>query len=292
MTAIKYGIYLPNFGPYGSARTLAELAQRAEQADWDGFFIWDHLTRSWLTEVADPFVSLSAAAMLTDHIHLGALITPLPRRRPWKVARETVTLDHLSKGRLIIGVGIGSSGGTDVEWGNFGEEMDLKKRAHMLDEGLQILCGLWSGQPFAFSGRHYTIKKSQFLPPPHQSPRIPIWVAGNWPNKAPFRRMARWDGMIPQTSPHIDDDIDQLKAAVDFTLSQRAGNAPFDVAYAVKPLGLGSAQEGKDQAAAYHAAGITWLLEQIYPEHFGSSWQEEWPLEKMTAYISRGPLAR
>lgn len=286
---MKYGIYLPNFGPYGNARILAELAQRAEEAGWDGFFIWDHLTRSWLTEVADPWVALSAAAVLTSRIRLGALITPLPRRRPWKFARETATLDQLSNGRLIIGVGIGSSGGTDVEWGNFGEMMDLKQRAEMLDEGLEILCGLWSGQPFSFSGRHYSVKESQFLPPAFQSPRIPIWVAGNWPNKAPFRRMARWDGMIPQTNPEIDDDINQLKAAIDFTLSQRSSDAPFDVAYSVIPLGLHSASERKTLVSGYETAGVTWLLEQIYPQHFGAAWQETWPLDKMLDYISKGP---
>ena len=288
---MKYGIYLPNFGPYGNARTLAELAQRAEQAGWDGFFIWDHITRSWVTEVADPWVALSAAAMVTSRIRLGALITPLPRRRPWKVARESATLDQLSNGRLILGVGIGSSGGTDVEWGNFGEVMDLRQRAQMLDEGLAIINGLWSGQPFSFSGSHYTIKESQFLPPTYQSPRIPIWVAGNWPNKAPFRRMARWDGMIPQTNPEIDDDIDQLKAAIQFTLAQRDAREPFDVVYSVKPTGLNSPDDRKEQAAAFEDAGVTWLLEQLYPQHFGGSMQASWPLDAMLDYLSQGPPA-
>jgi len=280
---MKYGIYLPNFGPYGDARMLADLAALAEESGWDGFFIWDHITRYWPTDVADAWVALSAIAMRTKRVRIGALITPLPRRRPWKVAREAATLDRLSNGRLVLGVGLGSSGGADVEWANFGEEMDLKQRAGMLDEGLAIINGLWSGEPFSFEGQHYHVKESRFLPKPVQSPRIPVWVAGNWPNKAPFRRMARWDGMVPQTNPEVDENISELKEAIQFTLDLRESDDPFNVAYSVTPAKAAS------QAEAYEAAGVTWLLVQLYPQHFGGEVQGDWPLEAMRDYVAAGP---
>jgi hypothetical protein len=280
---MKFGVYLPNFGPFGDARVLAEFAEIAEQAGWDGFFIWDHITRYWPTDVADAWVSLSAIAMRTERVRLGALVTPLPRRRPWKVAREAATLDRLSNGRLILGVGIGSSGGAEVEWEHFGEEMDLKKRAVMLDEGLEIINGLWSGEPFAFEGQHFHVKKSQFLPRPLQSPRIPVWVAGNWPHIAPFQRMARWDGMVPQTNPGIDHDNHDLQDAIRFTRSLRDPGQPFDVAFSVSP------SQAAAQSGTYAEIGVTWLLVQIYPLHFGSDWQGAWPLVDMREYVAAGP---
>jgi alkanesulfonate monooxygenase SsuD/methylene tetrahydromethanopterin reductase-like flavin-dependent oxidoreductase (luciferase family) len=280
---MKFGIYLPNFGPYGNARVLSELAMQAEKAGWDGFFIWDHINRYWATDVADAWVALSAIAVRTERLRIGALITALPRRRPWKVAREAATLDQLSNGRLVLGVGLGSSGGADVEWANFGEEMDLKKRAGMLDEGLEIVKGLWSGEPFAFEGKYYQVKESQFLPRPVQSPRIPVWVAGNWPNKAPFRRMARWDGMVPQTNPTVDENITDLREAIQFTHALRKTNDPFDVAYSAPPA------KAAEQSKEYEAAGVTWLLVQLYPQHFGGAMQGDWPLDAMQAYMAAGP---
>ncbi|HSB02371.1 MAG TPA: LLM class flavin-dependent oxidoreductase, partial [Anaerolineales bacterium] len=182
---MKYGLYLPNFGAFADARLLANLARDAEQAGWDGFFLWDHIARPWVTQVVDTWVALSAIALNTTTIRFGPLVTPLPRRRPWKLARETASLDQLSAGRLILGIGTGGIGGLVKEWENFGEELDLRTRAEMLDEGLDILTGLWSGKPFAYTGRHYQVKDTEFIPAPIQSPRVPIWVAGNWPHKAP-----------------------------------------------------------------------------------------------------------
>jgi hypothetical protein len=280
---MKFGLYLPNFGPYGNARVLTDLAVSAEAAGWDGFFLWDHITRYWPTDVADAWLSLSAIAARTERMRLGALVTPLARRRPWKVAREALTLDRLSNGRLILGVGLGSSGGSEVEWDNFGEEMDLKQRAGMLDEGLEIIEGLWSGEPFNFEGQHYHVKQSQFLPKPVQQPRIPVWVAGNWPHKAPFRRMARWDGMVPQTNPDIDNDIHELKDAIDFTCSLRDPVLPFDVAYSLPPA------QATDRADAYTEIGVTWLLVQLYPTHFGADWKTTWPVDAMSEFIKAGP---
>ncbi len=282
----------------GRRGILAELARDAEQSGWDGFFIWDHIARPILTPLADAWVALSAIAMSTQSIRIGALVTPLPRRRPWKVARETVSIDRLSNGRLVLGVGIGGSGGQAVEWENFGEEADLKTRGAMLDEGLEVLTGLWSGKPFAFDGQHYQVKESQFIPTPLQTPRIPVWVAGNWPHHAPFRRAARWDGMIPQTqAKEVDEEVVQIKQAIHYTLeirkslgvSETPGDLRFDVVYSAPPTPGDDPIRAAGQIAPFADAGVTWWLEQIYPGHFGGSWQTEWPLGAMRKRILQGP---
>ena len=181
---MQYGINLPPFGDFGDPRALAELAHEAEQAGWDGFFIWDHIIFDpSFHPMVDPCVGLAAVALSTSRIRIGTMLTPLPRRRPWKLARETVSLDRLSNGRLILGVGIGDP----VQWdyGFFGEETDARVRAQHLDEGLDIVAGLWSGERFSYQGQHYQLQEMIFLPKPVQ-PRIPIWVGGNWPNKPPL----------------------------------------------------------------------------------------------------------
>ncbi len=288
---MKYGVYLPNFGAFGDARTLARLAQEAEEAGWDGFFIWDHINRSFKTTVVDPWVALSAVALSTQRVRIGAMVTPLARRRPWKLARETVSLDHLSNGRLIVGVGLGSTGGQEVEWGNFGEETDLKARGQMVDEGLDILAGLWSGQPFAYEGEHYQVKETQFLPAPVQTPRIPVWVAGKWPARPPFRRAARWDGMMPhQFDP--TQEAAQMKEAVQFTLALRSSSesGPFDVAFSAPQTPGDDPARAAAIVAPFAEAGVTWWMEQIYPQHFGGSLEaSQWPVEAMRRRILQGP---
>src|SRR2546422_5919698 len=195
---MRYGVYVPHFGPYADARVLADLASEAEDAGWDCFLLWDQVSKSTLTPtvdpMVDPWIALAAITLRTRTIRLGTLVTPLPRRRPWMVARETVSLDHLSAGRLIFGVG---SGGGYFDFEALGEASDAKTLAALLDEGLEVLTGLWSGEPYHHEGIAYQIKEAQLLPRPLQSPRIPIWVAGMWPAKAPLRRAARWDGVIP-----------------------------------------------------------------------------------------------
>src|SRR5437870_13324307 len=191
---MRFAVTLPHFGPYADARLLSELALEAEDAGWDGFFIWDHI--SWGmsgTPMVDPWVALTAVALNTSRIRFGPMVTPLPRRRPTKIARETVSLDRLSDGRFILGVGIGQG---EDEWENLGDEGDPKVRGAMLDEALDLLEQLWSGQPVNHEGTYYTVKHSIYVPTPVQEPRIPIWVAGVWPNKKPFRRAARWDGVV------------------------------------------------------------------------------------------------
>ena len=161
---MKYGIYVPNFGKAISAKALADLAHHAEKAGWDGFFIWDHIlhSKSQPFPLVDPWIALAAIATKTKKIRIGTTVTAVARRRPWKLARETVTLDHLSDGRLILGVGLGYP--PDADFSQFGENPNPIIRAEKLDEGLEILAGLWSGKPFGYQGKHYKIEKTTFLP--------------------------------------------------------------------------------------------------------------------------------
>ena len=283
---MKYGLYLPNFEPWGSARIIADLAREAEDAGWDGLFIWDDVAGSEV-DLVDPWVALSAAAAATTRIRLGALITPLPRRRPWKFARETVSLDHLSGGRLVVGVG---TGGGDSQWADFGEEADHKVRGDMLDEGLDIITGLWTGEPFQHNGRHYHIKGTRFLPPALQQPRIPIWVGGIWPHKRPLARMARWDGMFPlffsAKSPAVA--FEQFKQAVKAVDKLRQSDEPFDV------INLGATPTGQPESAAqivrpYAAAGATWWLESVGPMRMGKPGDELWSVDQLHARVKDGP---
>jgi alkanesulfonate monooxygenase SsuD/methylene tetrahydromethanopterin reductase-like flavin-dependent oxidoreductase (luciferase family) len=287
---MKFGIYLPNFGAFADPRLLAEIAWDAEQANWDGCFIWDHLVRSIVTPVVDPWIALSAIAMKTSRIKIGALVTPLARRRPWKLARETVSLDHLSQGRLIFGIGLGGASGQSVEWENFGEVADLATRAATMEEALAILVGLWSGKPFAFQGKHFQVKESLFLPAPVQQPRIPIWVAGNWSHKAPFRRAAQWDGVVPLVNPQPGEtSLVLLQQAIEFLRKTRGDLNGFDIVFGAPPTPRDDKNRAEEIVAPFREAGVTWWNEQIYPIHFGTGWTEEWSVSAMIQHIRQGP---
>lgn len=287
---MRYGVYVPNFGPYGDARILADLAYEAEKAGWDGFFLWDQVSKTTLTPgidpMVDPWIALAAIALRTHTMRLGPLVTPLPRRRPWIVARETVSLDHLSAGRLIFGVG---SGGGKPDFAALGEPSDPQILAALLDEGLEVLTGLWSGRPYQYEGKYYHIRNAQFLPQPVQSPRIPIWVAGMWPLKAPLRRAARFDGVVP-----IGRDIpltamltvQEIQDIVSYVASQPGYTSAFEVAHMGVTAGADTAYD-RDIVRAYEQAGVTWWIEKILPELWGS-WND-WPLEAMLWRIKQGP---
>lgn len=287
---MQYAVFLPNFNIFSDPKTLVKLAQDAEAAGWDGFFIWDHIARSWVVDTVDPWIALAAIAASTERIKLGAMVTPLARRRPWKVARETVTLDHLSDGRLIFGVGLGGASGAEAEWGNFGEAMDFKERAKITDEALDIMTGLWSGQPFAYEGEVFTVKESQFTPPPVQTPRIPIWAAGYWDNKAPFRRAARWDGAFPLIKVGLDE-VASIRAVRDFIASLREDDTPFDIVHCGNrtPTPADDPARGAEIVAPFAEAGATWWFEPISPLAFGISWEKTWDMERMSARILGGP---
>ncbi len=255
-TNLKSGLVFPG----GPARTAAEFAREAEKAGWDGFFVWEPV---W---GVDAWVTLAAAAMRTRRIRLGTMITPLSRMRPWKLASETVTLDHLSNGRVILAVGLGA---TDTGFESFGEVTDRKTRAELLDEGLEVLTGLWRGQPFHYDGKHYKIKEATFFPPPPpvQSPRIPIWVVGAWPRAKSMRRVLRYDGLLPNPmTPEgkhrklTPKDIREMKAFVE---ANRTETTPFDIVVE----GTTPGGNGKRAAAIVRKwadAGATWWIEAMW----------------------------
>jgi alkanesulfonate monooxygenase SsuD/methylene tetrahydromethanopterin reductase-like flavin-dependent oxidoreductase (luciferase family) len=297
--SVRYGVSLPNFGGGTDARTMAELAREAEEAGWDGFFVWDHLLAfsPGPVPVVDPWVALTAAALSTSSIRLGPMVTPLPRRRPVKLARETVSLDRLSGGRLTLGVGIGAM---PFEYDYLGEEPDMRTRGAMLDEGLEVLTGLWSGEPFEYRGEHYRIGgetphedwRAVFYPPPLQHPRIPVWVAGTWPARPPFRRAARWDGALPmkvedgRVAPMTPEDA---RGVARYVEGHRTNDGPpFDLVVAGETPGE-DGKEGARTVAAYEEAGVTWWIESIDPWRFGWTEGEPWPSQEMRHRVRQGP---
>jgi alkanesulfonate monooxygenase SsuD/methylene tetrahydromethanopterin reductase-like flavin-dependent oxidoreductase (luciferase family) len=249
---VKRGIFVAPFDELMEPRLLAELAQLAERTGWDGFFLWDHLIYSPpVRAVADPWVSLSAIAYATEQIRLGPLVTPLSRRRVHKLARETVTLDHLSDGRLTLGVGLGSSGTGEIE--RFGEVAAPRERARLLDDGLEELTGYWGGG---------------LEPPPVQDPRIPIWVAARWPSRKPVRRAARWDGLFPIELPG-PDALATLAAEL---RELRGGDlGRFDLVAEISPGG---------DPGPWSGAGATWVL---------TSWDSQPHEAEVRAAIEAGP---
>jgi hypothetical protein len=295
---MKYGIVVPLFDAFFDSRLVADLARDAENAGWDGFFVWDHVLL-WPTPVADPWITLAAIALNTQRIRLGPMVTPLPRRRPVKLARETITLDHLSHGRLILGVGIGDG---PWEWEYLGEERDPKVRGEMLDEGLELISHLWTGEPYFHHGRHYEYHgdggltdprpgPTPFLPAAAQSPRIPVWVAGNWPNRRPFRRAARWDGVLPQRrGANFGEPLspDELLEVVAYVQAHRHSATPLDVVVGGHTTGDSPAADSAI-VRPYVDAGATWWFEDVSPWPFGWNWSGPWPVEAMVQRIRRPP---
>ncbi len=250
---MRFGLHVPPLGALGEPVALVDLARRADAAGWNGFFVWDHVMHAGDPPACDPWVALGAIAAVTERLRLGPLVTPLPRRRPWKVAREAVTLDRLSNGRAVLGVGIG----TDHyrEFTAFAEPAtDDRARAARLDEALEIVTSLWSGARIAHEGEQYRATDVVQIPGPYQLPRIPIWCAAAWPHLLPLRRAARWDGVVPvgRLSPA---DVTVLVAEI---VRHRSGDDPFDVA-------LPSSAATSTDVAAYEAAGVTWWLAAIRP---------------------------
>jgi len=250
MTSSARGIFVAPFDELSDPGRLARLAEAAEQHGWDGFFVWDHIRYSPpANAVADPWVALSAVAAATERLRLGPLVTPPSRRRIHKLARETVTLDQLSGGRLIFGAGLGSD--RHGELGPFGEVTDDRERGRLLDEGLDRLAAYWAGE---------------FQPEPLQRPRIPVWLAGRWPNRRPLRRAARWDGLFPIDLPG-PEALAELAGEV---RELRTGeHGPFDLVV-TNPAGT--------DPAPWEQAGATWCL-----TGFGSQPREAEVLEAIEA---------
>jgi len=272
---MRYAISIPNFGDWADPRTMVGLARDAEEAGWDGFFLWDHIRFSATPlPVHDPWVLLAAIAASTERIVIGPMVTPLPRRRPWVVARQAMTIDHLSGGRMMLGVGLGEP--RDVELGAFDEPTDLKILAARLDEALAIIDGLWRGEEFSFSGVHYRLEPMTFLPRPVQRPRIPIIVAGYWPHRGPIRRAARWDGMNALFPYPTEGWEEKSRALLAELKSMREDpDAPFEYFD-----GGHTPDDGPDadDPALSADIGATWWIESLDPWRFtwdGSA--EGWP---------------
>jgi alkanesulfonate monooxygenase SsuD/methylene tetrahydromethanopterin reductase-like flavin-dependent oxidoreductase (luciferase family) len=249
---MKYGLVFPR----GDPGMAADFAHTAEEAGWDGFFVWEPV---W---GFDAWVTLAAAAMRTDRIRLGTMITPVSRMRPWELASKSVALDHLSKGRTIISVGLGA---LDNGFEAFGEETDRKTRAELLDEGLEILVGLWHGQPFSFKGKHYIIEETKFYPPPPpvQQPRIPIWVVGAWPRKKSMLRALRYDGIIPTISDPgagmrnpTPEEIPSIKK---YAEAKRPSKKPFEIVVEGRSLPNDEAR-AREIVHPWAEAGATWYI--------------------------------
>ena len=306
---MKYGLDLPNMRECSNPRLLAEIAREAEEAGWDGVFIFDTLySAEWGTDAppptADPWIALAAMAASTERVRLGPMIAPLSRHKPWKLARETVTLDHLSNGRFVLPVGLGSAG--DGGYVNVGEELDRKKRAEMVDEALAIIDGLWSGEPFAFQGEHYQVDEMTFLPKPVQSPRIPVWVVGAWPRMKSMRRALRWDGILPVLLPAGTEAAEPSPEEVGRVIAEdgaylgmaskelaeisahvrreRVDPTTFDVVIEGWSSPSDMAKAGA-KIAEYAQAGATWWIEAIW------SWLYLPPhdVERMRRRIRQGP---
>jgi alkanesulfonate monooxygenase SsuD/methylene tetrahydromethanopterin reductase-like flavin-dependent oxidoreductase (luciferase family) len=234
---MKHAIDVGPFNELADPRVVARLASRAEERGWDGFFVWDHIVYSPpVRAVADPWVTLAAVACTTSRVRIGPMVTPLSRRRVHKVARETATLDLLSSGRLIFGVGLGSTRHGELE--EFGEVTDARERARLLDEGLDALDRYWAGE---------------FEPVPVQRPRPPVWVAGVWPNRRPVRRALRWDGLFPIDLPG-PEALAELAAEV---REARPDGGPFDLITELPP--------GTD-LAPWERAGLTWAVTYFKPQ--------------------------
>ncbi|MCP3803062.1 LLM class flavin-dependent oxidoreductase [Allokutzneria sp. A3M-2-11 16] len=257
---MRFSVNIPNFGDFADARTVARVAAAAEQAGWDGLFIWDHVVHDKQQRrgkpFGDPWMLLTAAALATSRLRLGTLVTPVARRRPEQLARQVATLDSLSGGRVIFGAGLG--GPVEDEFGSFGEPTDPVVLAERLDEGLDLLNRYWSGETVDHEGKHYRVRDVTLLPATVQRPRPPVWVGGFWPHRRPMRRAARWDGVVPLFTnarhgqvPAVDD----VRDLVSYVHEHRE-DGPFEVV-------LGGATPGDpgaahDLIAPLAEAGATW----------------------------------
>lgn len=268
---------------FGSIHDYVEMARQAEAHGWDGIFVWDGISIE-SREIFDPWVALGAMATVTERITLGAMVFSLARRRPWKVARETLTLDHLSNGRLVIPVGFG--GEWDGGYSRVNTDSPARKvRAQQLDECLAILEKAWTGEPFDFHGTHYQATDLRFQPRPVQQPRIPVWTVGAWPHEKSLARSARWDGIIAvDMSPGMNpfdtispERVGEIKAWME---ARRPASDPIDIVVegVTDPADI---DKTGDRLVPLAEAGATWWIE--------SRWDERETAESLLERIRQGP---
>jgi alkanesulfonate monooxygenase SsuD/methylene tetrahydromethanopterin reductase-like flavin-dependent oxidoreductase (luciferase family) len=272
---MQFAIDLSPIGPWGSPRQLAELARLAEDSGWDGVFLEDYVFHSEGLDVYDPWVALAAIAVATERVRIGTLVTPPPRRRPWKLAAEAMTVDHLSGGRMILGVGSGDD--TSPDWAAVGERTSARVRGRMLDEALEVIDGLWRQEEFSFEGEFYRLDAVSLRPRPVQQPRIPIWVGGAFTKRRPRERALRWDGSCLYRIPTPDwedmrpDDVRSLR-------EQRPDG--FDIVVGGRRRGADEDAE-RELVASIAEAGATWWNEWLPPDT---------PLEQVRELVGAGPL--
>ena len=250
---VRHGLYVAPFGELADVRALAEAAATAEASGWDGLFLWDHVMTFDGLAVADPWVALTAVALATERLRLGALVTPLARRRPWDVARQVAVLDHLSNGRMVFGAGLG--GDSRRELTAFGEERDPRARAALLDEALELVVALWRGEPVTRAGAAFALDEALVRPTPRQEPRPPVWLGCVWPHRRPLVRAARYDGVFPVShrASLTGEDVRALLEIVDEHRAPDAG--AFDVAL------VNHERPDAARLAELGDAGATWWLQ-------------------------------
>lgn len=280
---IRFGLT----GTAGSPVEQVALAQEAERSGWDGFFSWDAISMGeW--ETWAPWQLLASAAQATDRITLGAVVFAPGRRLPWEVARDVLTLDHLSGGRLVVPVGLGVP--DDAAFSKVrGQGSTARDRARLLDGVLDFLDRAFTGEKFTFESDDHAISDVQFRPLPVQRPRPPVWVVGAWPSDRSMGRAARKDGVLLQrlggTDPLTPADV---AAAVTWLRQRRAELAmtgeviapdAFDVVLdGVLPT---DPAEREDKVAALAEAGLTWWTE--------SRWEPIPPYQELLEVARNGP---
>lgn len=272
---MRYGFVIPG----GDVGTLVELAVEIEAAGWDAVFVADYVYGT------DPWVSLGAIGARTQRVKLSTLVTPVSRRRPWKLASELATLDRLTNGRALLAAGLGA---IDTGFERVGEATDRKVRAQLLDEGLELLAHFWSGKPFKYEGQHYKVNWGKaWLYTPAQQPRVPIWVVGAWPKPASMRRAARWDGLIASVmtgdgsfQQPTPDDIRAMKQFIDEERGRTGQTGQFDLV--MEGMTRGDNQERASEILVpLSEAGVTWWIE--------SMWDAPGGMKAVLKRIRQGP---
>jgi alkanesulfonate monooxygenase SsuD/methylene tetrahydromethanopterin reductase-like flavin-dependent oxidoreductase (luciferase family) len=283
-----HGVNLPIIGDFADPTLLTELAVEAEQAGWDGVFVWDTLLFdvNAMPPVLDPWTVLAVLATRTTRVKIGPMVAQLARRPPWDVARQVITLDRLSQGRFILGAALGYAG--EADFAHFGLPSDPRTRADLLDESLRIIAGLCSGEPFEHHGDHFTVESTVFRPRTVQR-QVPVWIGGYWPQKRPMRRAARWQGAFPapQVIPTADGftaipfapkDVLEVRRYIE---EHRRDDQPFDLVISHQ-LCLDDPAKAAYEVEQYERVGVTWIVRDWQPWETGP--------DEVRAQIGRGPL--
>jgi hypothetical protein len=282
MGDVNYGIALPNWQVEGDTERLVEYGVAAEEAGWDGVFLSDHLAMEGAggnPAFPDPWITLSGIAARTDEITLGSWVTPIPRRQPWQLARDLATLDRLSDGRVMLGTGLGRA----FDYTTFGDDWEPRRLGAKYDEALDVMTGLWTGEPFSYDGEFFTVDDAVLKPPPVQDPHIPVVIGGVWPNRKPFHRGSDWDGMMPHyrgdgviPAEGIDGDESD-----DLVLPERPGDIKAEVREMVEYyteltedsgelfLPIDQPQAVDDWLAFCRDVGATWLYDRTIDDDGG-----------------------